>query len=85
MEVFSRNSAAFADFLEDYFANCVNKGNHSAAEDVVGRVEVVEEAFCVLLLEGQQNLMDFGEFWSVLNGFRQLNRDFICGKIVVYL
>lgn len=36
MEIFGRNSAAFAYFFEDYLAHCMDKGNHGAAEDVIG-------------------------------------------------
>lgn len=36
MQIFGRNSAAFADLFEDYFAHGVDKGNHGATEDVVG-------------------------------------------------
>lgn len=46
---------------------------------------MVEEALSVLLLQGQQDLMHFGELRSALNDLRQLNRDLLSSEIVVNL
>lgn len=46
---------------------------------------MVEEALSVLLLQGQQDLMHFGELRCALDDLRQLNRDLLSSKIVVNL
>lgn len=46
---------------------------------------MVEEALSILLFQGQQDLMNFGELRSALNDLRQLNRDLLSSKIVVNL
>lgn len=85
MEIFGSYSTAFADLFEDDLAHSVDKRNHGAAKDVVGWVEVIEEALSVLLLQGQQNFMHFGKLRGALNDLRQLNRDLLSSEIVVNL